>query len=64
MIILEGKIILKKFFDMIFKLNIIIRELKEMLVKDMVNIVGVLNFFDYIEYMFKYCKSIIDVLKD
>ena len=60
----EGKTTLKKSLDMILKLNITIRELKEMLAKDMVNIAGVLNLLDHIEYMLKYCISITDVLKD
>ena len=60
----EGKTTQKKSLDMILKLNTTIRELKEMLAKDMVNIAGVLNLLDHIEYMLKYCKSITDVLKD
>ena len=41
---------LKKSLDMIPKLNTTIRELKEMLTKDMVNITGVLNLLNRIKY--------------
>ena len=54
---------LKKSLDMIPKLNTTIRELKEMLTKDMVNITGVLNLLNRIKYQLKYCVSA-NVLKD
>ena len=41
---------LKKSLDMIPKLNTTIREQKEMLTKDMVNITGVLNLLNRIKY--------------
>ena len=46
----EAKTTLKKSLDMILKLNTTIRELKEMLEKDMVNITGVLNLLNRIKY--------------
>ena len=60
----EGKTTLRKTLEMILKMNATIRELKEMLAKDMVNITGALNLIDRIEYKLKHCISITNVLKD
>ena len=49
---------------MILKLNATIRELKEMLAKDMVNITGVLNLLNRMRHKLKYCVSITNVFKD